>query len=64
MSEERTCPLCLRENLVSTHFGHLRAGGICSECYDYLDKVFMVIHLQKIARGLEYLADKASMEEE
>lgn len=57
------CPLCQNETS-STHFGHFRAGGICSDCYDYLEKVFQVILFQKMSRAINYLINLADKEEE
>ena len=57
------CPLC-QQSTNSTHFGHFRAGGICQECFDYLEGVFQVITLQKISRAVDYLISLADKEEE
>ena len=57
------CPLC-QELTSATHFGHFRAGGICQECYDYLEKIFQVILFAKMAGALDYLSSLADKEEE
>ena len=57
------CPLC-QESTSSTHFGLFRAGGICQECFDYLEGVFQVITLQKISRAIDYLISLADKEGE
>ena len=57
------CPLC-QNKTCSTHFGHFSAGGICQECFDYLEKVFQVILFSKMSRALDYLISLADKEEE
>jgi len=57
------CPLC-QKSTSSTYFGHFRGGGICQECYDYLESVFQIIALQKISRAIEYLVSLADKEKE
>lgn len=56
-------PTCQTETS-STHFGHFRAGGICHECYDYLEKVFQVIIFSKMSRAIDYLINLADKEED
>lgn len=57
------CPLC-QETTSSTYFGHFRAGGICQECYDYLEKIFQRILFSKMSRAIDYLINLADKEEE
>ena len=57
------CPLC-QKSTNSTYFGHFRAGGICRECYEYLEGVFQVMALQKISRAIDHLVSLADKEEE